>query len=178
MESPTESPIPIFLLGLILFFIFAVFYAQTRKMIWLWLLAAPITLAGLAVAIDWMFQSDREAITERLEGAVAALKANDLDETLSYISPEAKQTRVLTEMGLTKHHVSFARIRSVDIQVNRSTRPPSAQVSFIGSGSGHFNDGDFQGISAPVTVDVLVPYRLENDKWMIGEPVKYEIVSR
>ena len=72
-----------------------------------------------------------------------ALEANDLKRVLSYVAPEAVQTRNRAAWALGRIEVQSARIYRLEITVNRLTSPMTAKAAFFG----HISYRDRQGES-------------------------------
>jgi hypothetical protein len=162
-----ESPWPILVIGIIVEAALAVALLRTGqgRLLWAMLGVGAVVLLGLLV--ERLIVTDREAITNTLDAAAAAVEANNLDRLLETVSPSAQRTRTGARLVLGRFEFSKGRITDLEITVNGLTSPPSAKTKFRAIGKAHDRVGEspYEGFAVPVTVEL----HRENGRWLIGD---------
>jgi hypothetical protein len=160
-----ESPWPILFIGIGIEAVLAFLLLRTGlgKFLIAMIGVALLVVAGLIV--ERLVVTDREAVEQTLDTAVAAVRRNDLQGALNCISPSAQEPRRLTAMVFGWVHFEEAYIRRLEINVNRLTSPPSAQAKFQAIGRARDRRGEipYEGFSRDVTLEL----RLEGGRWLV-----------
>jgi hypothetical protein len=161
-----ESPWPILLVGIVAETTLAILLLRTGQGKWLWAILGVGLLVLLGLLVERLVVTEREAVQRTLDAAVAAVEASDLGRLLECVSPAAERTRSDARWMLNRVEVRTARIRDVEITINRLTSPPTAKAKFRAIGTGRDRMGQFpyETFVQPVTVDL----RKEGDRWLIG----------
>ena len=162
-----ESPWPILLIGIAVEAVLAIALLRSGqgKMLWAMLGVAGLLVVGLVV--ERLVVTDREAVENTLDTAVAAVEANDLNRLLECISPSAQKTRADARWALGRVEFRKARITDLEITINRLTSPPTAKAKFhaIGTGRDRLGESPYPSFMRPVTVNL----RREKGRWLIGD---------
>ena len=160
-----ESPWPILFIGIAVEAVLALLLLRTGlgKFLIAMIGVAVVVAAGLIV--EHFVPTDRKAVTQTLDTAVAAVKRNDLQGALNCISPSAEAPRYLTRLVLDRVDVKEAHISSLEINVNRLTSPPSAEAKFLAVGQGKDRKGEWPYNS--FFRHVTLTLRLEGGRWLV-----------
>jgi hypothetical protein len=160
-----ESPWPILLLGLAVEAVLGVMLFSTGrgKLLWAMLATAAVTLAGLVV--ERMVVTDREAITNTIDGCAAAVEANDLNRLLGYVAPNATELQGYARYELGRVEFTKARIINLDIKINKLTNPPTAKVRFRVMGSAKDRKGEF--VNPGFDVSGTIELQRRGDRWLV-----------
>jgi len=168
-----ESPLPIILIGIVIEAVLGAVLVGTRRAALIWAMVGVLVLVGLGVLVERLVETDNERIEAALDGAAAALEANDYDRLFSYIAPSAAGTR--SRAMQVKDSVQFTSVslRGLEIgPINRLTSPPSVETRFTGV----FAFRDRKGVY-PYEHHVLgfiVGLRQEGDRWLITDHVEVD----
>ncbi|MBU4271928.1 MAG: hypothetical protein KKE86_16330 [Planctomycetes bacterium] len=160
-----ESPWPVLFIGIAVEAGLAMALLRTGqgKLLWWMLLVGVLTLAGFG--IERLVVTDREAVTNTLDAAAAAVEDNDLERLLGCISPSAQRPRNDSRMVLDRFDVDKAIIHNLEIDFNRLTSPPTAHAHFQAIGTGRDRKGQIPYNT--YTQRVVVNLRLEGDRWLV-----------
>lgn len=168
-----ESPMPIILIGIVVEAVLGAVLVGTRRGVVLWAMAGVLVLVGLGVLVERLVETDNERIEAALDGAAAALEANDYDRLFTYIAPSATGTRgrAMQVQGMVEF--TSVSLRGLEIgPINRLTSPPSVETRFTGV----FAFRDRKGVY-PYEHHVLgfiVGLRQEGDQWLITDHVEVD----
>jgi hypothetical protein len=162
-----ESPWPFLLIGIAAEAVLAVLLVQTGrgKFLGAMLGVAVLTLAGLAV--EHFVVTDRKAVANTLDEAVAAVEANDLGRVLACTAPTASKPRADARLVLGRFKVEMARMHNLEITINRLTSPPTATAKFVAMGHGQDRQGQMPYTS--FSQHVVVELRCYDDRWLVTD---------
>jgi hypothetical protein len=160
-----ESPWPVLLIGVAVEAILAVALLRTGRGYLLWVMIGVAALMAVGLLVERLVVTERKAIEQTLDAAVAATEANDVNRLLNCISPSAEPTRADARWMLNRVEVSSAYVRNLQILVNHLTNPPTAQARFQAMGQGRDRLAQFPYGSYSRTVTVHL--RLEGDRWLV-----------
>lgn len=132
MHWITENPSWMIGLGIVVEALLVVALVRTGRAVLLagMGLVAAFVLAGLLA--ERAIVTPREEVENALDGAAAALVANDLPGVLRFLAPDAAQLRGEAEANMPQLHFSEAKIRDLQIAINRYVTPPTAVAQFLG----------------------------------------------
>lgn len=177
VDAILESPLPAIVFGIILTAILAVVFLNTRRKSVLAAMAVVLLIAVGGVALEKWWVTDREQIEATLNDIARALESNDLERIYTFIEPDADKTRTLAAINMALVTVRSAKVRNLEVKVNRLASPPVAEIRFIGS---FYCEGK-------AVIDNMMPlpdshYILDFDadlylldgRWMVGDNVKFE----
>jgi ketosteroid isomerase-like protein len=143
MDILFENPLRIIFIGIVIEAVLGIVLFRTGRGALLWAMLGVLALTLLGVVIERLVVTERERVEMTLDGITAALEANDLKRVLSYVAPEAVQTRNRAAWALGRIEVQSAWIYRLEITVNRLTSPMTAKAAFFG----HISYRDRQGES-------------------------------
>ena len=106
------------------------------------IIATAVVLIG-GVALERYIETDNEALRRTLTEISAAIKADDFTTVKTYIAPDAAQLRGLAAEGMRMTKLSIVHFGNVEIKVNDSTVPTTAELRFIVSFRGSSKDSSF-----------------------------------
>jgi hypothetical protein len=167
MTALVESPWPVLFIGIVVEAALGLALLKTGrgKLLWAMIGVGVLTLLGLVV--ERLVVTDREAVADTLDAAAAAVEANDLERLLSYISPTAQRPQADSRFVLGRFEVSKARVRNLEVSINRLTSPPTAKAKFTAFGQGRDRQGVFP--YQAYSQQVIVELRLEGDRWLVTD---------
>jgi len=162
-----ESPWPFLLIGIAAEAILAILLVQTGRGKFLVAMIGVGALTLLALLVERLIVTDREAVENTLDAAVAAVEANDINRVLAFTAPTAQKPRADAQWILSRFEVQMARITGLDITVNRLTSPRTAKAKFLAIGHGRDRQGQMPYTS--FSQHVVVELRLYGDRWLVTE---------
>ena len=168
MTTLLENPIPILLVGILVEAVLGVIFMNNRRGIVLLPMAGVLVFVLLGVLLEWVVVTEREEVEATLDGLAAAIEANDLERALSYVSPKvasAEKTRRRARWAMNRFEVREAKIRNLEIKINRLTSPPSAKATFNGILSLTDRKGEYPYNTHPI--GFTVEFRKEGDRWLL-----------
>lgn len=177
MDAILESPLPAIVFGV--FFVSmlaAVFVSTRRKSVVVAMLVVLLISAG-GVALERWWVTDREQIEVTLNEISRALEANDLELVYSFIDPDAKRTRRLAAVNMGLVTIKSAKVRQLEVRVNRLTIPPVAEARFLGSFSckGKAVMGNMMPVAdGRYLLDFQADFNLIDGRWLVGDNVEFE----
>jgi hypothetical protein len=160
-----ESPWPILAIGIVIEAVLAMMLLRTGQGRILWAILGVAPVVALGVLIEWAVVTDGEAIADTLYACAAAVEANDIEGLLEHISPSAEKTRADARLVLSQFEMRMARIRGLEIAVDRAAKPPTAKAEFVAFGKGRSRTE-----TLPYDHDtrrVIVNLRREGDRWLV-----------
>ncbi len=172
VEDPTIPIVAIVIVEAVL----AAFFVSTLKKAFLWAMAGMVVpLAGILLA-DYLVVTDREAIEATIRKGVSALEANDLDQVLTFLSPSAVKTRERAQWAMSLVTFTSVRISDLQIQVNKLTQPPTAEVRFFAVFRYEFKEPMPEAIYDIYAARFKVLMEKVDDRWLLTDHYEYEIV--
>ena len=174
MTMLLENPVPVIFIGIIIEAVLAWVFANTgRNVVVLAMIGVAILVLG-GVVLEWVVVTEKEEVEATLDGVAAALEDNDLETLLDeYVWTSAAHTRRRAETALQIVEVTRAKIRNLDVIINRLTSPPTAEVCF--DGTVYFR-GRQAGIDADrYSAKFVAELRRENDRWLITDHIEYQM---
>jgi hypothetical protein len=160
-----ESPWPILFIGIAVEAVLAFLLLQTGRGKFLIAMIGVAAFVGIGLIVEHFVMTDRKAVTQTLDAAVAAVRKNDLNGALDCISPSAQEPREKTCWVFGLVDFQEAHISDLEIKVNGLTSPPSAEVKLLAVGRGRDRKGEwpYQGFAQRVTLTL----RLEGGRWLV-----------
>jgi hypothetical protein len=160
-----ESPWPILFIGIAVEAVLAFLLLQTGRGKFLIAMIGVAAIVGVGLIVERLVVTDREAVENTLDAAVAAVKRNDLAGALGCISPSAEAPRNLTRWVFGRVDFQEAHIGDLDIKISRLSSPPTADAKFLAVGKGKDRKGEwpYQGFAQHVTLQL----RLEGGRWLV-----------
>jgi hypothetical protein len=165
MEIFVESPWPWLLIGVGVETVLAIVLVRTQRGAVLWAMLAVAAVVAAGLVVERLVVTDRKAVENTLDAAVAAVEANDISRLLACISPSAENVRSQARTMLDRVEVRSVWIRGLEVKVNRLTSPWTAQARFVASGEAQDrkNELPYPGYTHPVVVE----FRREGDRWLV-----------
>jgi hypothetical protein len=160
-----ESPWPILFIGIAVEAVLGMMLMQSGRGKYLVAMIGMAVVVVVGLIVERLVVTDREAVRQTLDAAVAAVRKNDVNGLLDCISPSAKKPRDESRWLLSLVDVEEGHISDLDIKVNRLTSPPTAQAKFLAVGRGRDRTGEFpyQGFAQRVDVQL----QLQGDRWLV-----------
>jgi hypothetical protein len=88
-----EDPMPIILFGIVAEAVLGIILLTTRRGVLLWAMAGVLVLVLAGVGLEWLVVTERERVEATVEGAAAAVRANDRQGLLQCLDPAAADAR-------------------------------------------------------------------------------------
>lgn len=172
MTALLETPLPIIIFGVIAEAILGAALVSTRRGVLLAAMGVVLLIVLAGLGLEYWVVTDRERVEATLDGVVAALESNDVNEVLQYVAPDAVFTRARAHLAMAMIEITDAKIHSLQITINELTSPPTAEANF--NGVIYYNDrtgvNPYQYYSSPFGVEL----RKEGDRWLITNHVEQE----
>lgn len=155
--------------GIVVEAVLAVILLRTGRGAVLFAMGAVFALVLVGVAAERLIVTEPEEVESALDAVATALEANDVPTVLSYLAPEASQIRDTVERELPRLTITEAKIRDLDVKINRLTSPATAEARFRGILNVKDNSGQFpyENYMQRFTVHL----RREGNRWLL---VAYE----
>jgi hypothetical protein len=160
-----ENPWWIIFAGIIIEAVLGIILYRTGRGVMVWVMLGVLILMIAGVIVERLVVTERERVETTLDGIVAALEANDLNRVLSYVAPEAAETRRRAAWAMHRIEVQAAGIHHLEITINRLTSPMTARAAFFG----HIAYRDRQG-EIPYSnygSRFIVDLRKNRDVWLV-----------
>lgn len=158
--------------GIVVEALLAVVLFRTGRGVVMLAMAAVLAVVLAGVVIERLVVTEREEVVDTLDALAAALVAGDLQAVLSHLAPEASFARDQAQTHLPQVKINEARMRNIEVMINRLTSPPTAEAQFRGI----LNIKDLRG-QFPYEHYIqqfTVRFRREGDRWLL---VDYEAQS-
>ncbi len=162
-----EEPWAILLMGVAVAAIFLVVLVQTRHWAAMGAIAVVVVLTIVLLVVEHNVVTPTEEVQNAIYGVAAAIEANDQQEVLDRISPNAPNLRSLVTGNMPRMEFSKARIVGrLNIVINKLTSPPSATANFQGliTGSAGRNRQNVTQLGR-----YRVTLRREGQQWLISD---------
>ncbi len=164
------------ILAAFVFFIGYAIFVNDKKNLTLFvtIIATAVILVG-GIALERYIETDREAIKRTLKEISAAIKADDLTKVKSYTAPDAEKLRGVATAGMAQAKLSVVHFGNVEIKINDSTVPTTAELRFIVSFRGQAKGNTFFGDS-----ELFDRYRFtaifekHGDRWLATDDVLFD----
>jgi hypothetical protein len=163
-----ESPWPILVIGLAAEAILVVILVRTGRGVLLGAMAAVAVVVGIGLLVERLVVTDRKLVARTIDGAAAALEANDLPRLLELLAPDAVKTREVATEALREGEFIQVRIYGLEVAVVRTTSPPTAKATF----NVITTVKDRRGMLGQQTLrpfPMVVRLRWESGRWLITE---------
>jgi hypothetical protein len=160
-----ESPWPVITLGVVLQIALAIVLVRTSRASVLLAMALVLVLCAGLVLLERVVVTKREAVEDALDGAAAALEANDPAGVLQAFAPDSPRRgeveRVLGRFNIRDAHVGG----DLEVVTNELTIPPSATAYFTGRVEA--SDGRGEVPYEHLIQKFKVTLHREGDRWLI-----------
>jgi hypothetical protein len=162
-----EDPTLFIVLGIGIEAVLGILLYQTGRGYLLWIMLAVLVVSLTGIIGQRFIITERKRVIQTLDGIVAALEANDVDRVLSYLVPEAAHSRERARWALGRVEVQGASYRNLDVQINRLTSPPTANVTFFGLINYRDRRGEipYNNYASNFTIQL----RRVGDRWLVTE---------
>jgi len=161
-----ESPIPILCIGLLAEAVLGLIMLRTGRGVIFWPMGGVLLLVLGGVLLEWLVVTEKERVAEAIDGAAAALEANDEKAMTLYLAKEAANLRAEVHWAMTRVEFTKAKITRLEIDINELSSPPTAKVHV--QGYLMFNDrkGEYPYHTQPVK-ELTLDLRRDSDRWVI-----------
>ncbi len=168
-----ESPVPILVIGIVLEAILGAILVNTRRVWVVWPMLGVLLLVAAGVAATRLVVTENKRIMATLDGAAAALEANDLDQVSAYVVPGANQTRNRARQVLDAVEFTSVGLRGVEIgEINRLTSPPTVETRF--TVVLRFKDRTNMYPYDHYVVGLIVHLRKDGDRWLVTDHIEID----
>jgi hypothetical protein len=167
MTTLLEDPMPVILFGIVAEAVLGIAVLTTRRGVLLWAMAGVLVLVLAGVGLEWLVVTEGERAEATVEGAAAAVRANDRQGLLQRIHPSAGDARRLVNWAFEQVDFTDAKITHLEVQsINHLTSPPTAKVHV--KGIVFFRDRARQDPYGKRPVDLTLELRLQSGRWLIS----------
>lgn len=167
MTTLVENPMPIILFGIVVEAVLGIILVSTGRGVLLWAMGGVLILVLAGVGLEWLVVTDVERVEAVVEGAAAALGANDQDGLLEYVHPSATEVRRRVDEGFALAAFTSAKITRLEVRnINYLTSPPTAKVQIAGMIHFRVRRGEYPYDSYPIK-ELTLELHLESGRWLI-----------
>jgi hypothetical protein len=172
-----ENPLPILLGGIFITAILGIVWFQNQKPILLLPIIVTIGLTVIGVIVENRVVTPREEVEMTIDSLADALKANDQERVVSFISPSAAKTQARARWALKMFVVKKAKISKLKITINPLTSPPSAEANF--TGVFHLKDrkGLIAGFDQAYPIRFTAKFRREGADWKMTSHTEKPLIG-
>ena len=167
MAFLVEGPWTILFIGIAVEAILGLALMQTGRGKYFIAMIGMAVVVVIALVVERLVVTDREAVEQTLDAAVAAARKNDVNGVLDCISPSAKEAREYVRWIFGRFEVQEGHISDLDIKINRLKSPPTAEAKFLDVGKGRDRNGE--AFHDSFVLRVLVKLRLEGKRWLVTD---------
>jgi hypothetical protein len=163
----TEDPTTLLIAGGITLVVLLGFFFKTGRGVLLLAMAGVAGLMLLAVVIDRIIVTDREAVENIIYKCAALAEENRLNELKEFISPTATAVRREADQWIGRAKLEAVYITAMRVDLNRQANPPAAQAVLHVIARGSLNDRNMPvagGYNGTVTVD----FEKQGDRWWVN----------
>jgi len=135
MTTLVENPMPVILFGVVAEAVLGIILLMSGRGVVLWAMAGVLVLVLGGVGLERLVVTEWEQVEATLEGAAAALQANDQTRLLGseeYLAESAVETRERVRYALNRIEFTKVKITDLEIKINRLTSPPTATAQITG----------------------------------------------
>lgn len=166
MEYLFENPIPLLMVGVVLFTFTTVMYFSTRSTGAFVASVVIVVITLSALVMEQLVYTERELVEVAISGITDAAEANDLPRVLQYLSPTATRTRTMAEKLMPELDVQKANIiGEIEIDLDDEKNPTTATATFEGFFYAKHKSGMPGGDRLPVTVELV----RDGHRWLIED---------
>ena len=139
------------------------------------IIVTTVVLVG-GVALERYIETDREALRRTLKEIATAIKADDVTTVKSYTAPDAEKLRGLAVAGMGMAKLSLVHFGNVEIKINDSTVPTTAELRFIVSFRGSSRDRSFVLGDAEFfdRFSFTAIFEKHGDRWLATDDVLFD----
>jgi hypothetical protein len=177
VDAILESPLPAIAFGIFVEAILAVVFLNTRHKAVLVAMAVVLLISIGGVALEKWWVTDREEIEATLDALADALEANDLELVRSLIAPDAEQARTLAAVNMALVTIKSAKVRNLEVQINRLASPPTAETRFLGNFDceGKAVMGNMMVVpDSRYLLDFEADFHLIDGRWLVSDNIKFK----
>jgi len=139
-------------------------------------IATAVVLIG-GVALERYIETDNEAIRRTLKEISAAITSDDFALVKTYTAPDAGHLRGLAAEGMARARLSLVNFRNIQIQVNDTTVPTTAELRFSVVFRGRPKDRTWLGMGDAEFFDQFrftAVFEKHDDRWLATDEVIFE----
>ncbi len=137
-------------------------------------LAATFATAALGAVCLFCVETDRKAVRRTVLALAEAVGRDDVDATLSLVSPSALKTRLKARTHMALAEIERAKVRDLEIvEINRFTSPPRAVVRFRGSVGGRVLGFDAAKFAVVVDFSEVELREEEPGVWRVSDRCRF-----
>ncbi|NUQ65643.1 MAG: hypothetical protein HUU20_24500 [Pirellulales bacterium] len=173
MTTLLENPLPILFFGVIAEAMLAAAFVSTRRAVLLAPMAVVLVIVLAGLGLERWVVTEREQVEATMDGVVAALESNDVEDVLQFIAPDATYTKARAHFAMGLIEITDAKIHNLEIDVNKLTSPPTAEATF--NGVVYYNERTGQSPYSYYASPFTVELRKHGDRWLISNHAEQEM---
>ncbi len=165
MSLFTEKPVALAVIGGVAAIFPLLVFLSRRTLGSLFALGGVLVVTLGLVLVERLIVTDREAILTQQQGVLAAVEANNVPATLTFIDPNAANVRSDAQTLMPQVKVNRARrLGDVEVQLDPASTGAAATTSFRGFLEGVHTGS---GLQFGYMDQVDIHWAKRNDKWLI-----------
>jgi hypothetical protein len=163
----TEDPTTLLIICGVAILVLLGFFFKSGRGVLLLAIGGVVLLMALALLVDALVATDREAVESVIYKCAAAAEANQMNEIRDQIAPAANAVRREADRWIGQARLTSVYITAMRVEVNRQANPPTAQAIFHVIAQGSLNDrnmpiaGAYNGVA---TVDFVK----QGNRWWVN----------
>ena len=163
-----EDPTPILVGGGLALLVLAGFFLKTGRGLVLLAMGVVAAVMALAVLVDWLVVTDREAVANTIYQAAAVAERNDLAAVTDFISPNAPQVKAEARHWIGQAKMDSVSISAMEVTMDRKAKPMTATAEFRVYATGQLTD---RNMPYPFTYlsRLLVRLQQSGNRWLVME---------
>jgi len=169
-----DDPTPVVVIIVIVEAILGLFFVATVQKPFLWGMGGAAVVLGLVLLADYLVITDREAVEQTIREGVSALRDNDLERVLTFLSPSAVKTRERAIWAMNLVRFTGIHISDLKIEVNPRTNPPTAEARFFAVFRYEFREKTAEHIYEAYAARFTVLFEKVNNRWLLTDHYEYE----
>jgi hypothetical protein len=163
----TEDPMPLLIACGVAILVLLGFFFKSGRGVLLLAIGGVVLLMALAVLIDALVVTDREAVEGIIYKCAAAAEANQLNEIKAFIAPQANTVRTEADRWIGHVKLEFVSITALRVDLNRTANPPTAQAVFRVLARGAVTDRTMN-YAGPASSLVTVDFIKQGNRWWVS----------
>jgi hypothetical protein len=163
----TEDPTMLLIACGVAILVLLGFFFKSGRGVLLLAIGGVVLLMLVAVLIDALVVTDREAVEGIIYKCAAAAEANQMNEIRDNIAPSATAVRREADRWIGQARLETVYITAMRVEVNQQANPPTAQAVFHVIARGSLNDRNMPvagGYNGVATVDFVK----EGNRWWVN----------
>jgi hypothetical protein len=165
MSYFTENSLWMIFVGIAVEAVLGAILFRTGRGAALWAMIGVALLVVVGVTVEKLIVTEKEEVENTVDAIASALKANDLDRVLTFISPADTKSRSDAAWAMNRCEILGTTVLGLEVTVNQLASPHTAQARFRGIIRCHDRKGEIPHES--YASEFTVSLRKEGNRWIV-----------